>query len=214
MAVLDTAAKSREELLYNRYQAGRDVIKRFETDPPYAYVIPQEQHDLPTAAILVEKLLINGIEVHQATRDFKANGEMYKAGDWVVLMDQPFASLVKEVVRASALSRSAARGQRRRWSRSRRRSASGEGGGRGGGGRRSSSSGDARGSRDDSSNTSSSASSRRRPRRRTLRRCGEQPRRRIRPGSSFETPYDVTGWTLPMQMGVTVLMVVEPVTNR
>ena len=63
MAVLDTAAKSREELLYNRYQAGRDVIKRFESDPPYAYVIPQEQHDLPTAAVLVEKLLINGIEV-------------------------------------------------------------------------------------------------------------------------------------------------------
>jgi len=82
MAVLDTAAKSREELLYNRYQAGRDVIKKFETDPPYAYVIPQQQHDLPTAAVLVEKLLINGIEVQQATRDFKANGEVYKAGDW------------------------------------------------------------------------------------------------------------------------------------
>jgi hypothetical protein len=30
-------------------------------------------------------------------------------------------------------------------------------------------------------------------------------------GSSFETPYDVTGWTLPMQMGVNVVMVVEPV---
>src|SRR5580700_3078509 len=100
MAVLDTAAKSREELLYNRYQAGRDVIKKFETDPPYAYVIPQEQHDLPTAAILVEKLLINGIEVHQATRDFQVNGATYKSGDWVVLMDQPFASLVKELFEA------------------------------------------------------------------------------------------------------------------
>ena len=58
MAVLDTAAKNREELLYDRYRAGHDVIERFTKDPPYAYVIPREQRDTPTAALLVEKLLI------------------------------------------------------------------------------------------------------------------------------------------------------------
>ncbi len=67
MAVLDTAAKNREELLYDRYRAGRDVIARFTKDPPYAYIIPREQRDTPTAAMLVEKLMIDGIEVHQAT---------------------------------------------------------------------------------------------------------------------------------------------------
>src|SRR5271156_5889608 len=97
MAVLDTAAKYREELLYTRYQAGRDVIERFHKDPPYAYVIPAEQRDLPTAATLVEKLIINGIEVQRASDNFKANGATYKAGSWVVLMDQPFAALVKEL---------------------------------------------------------------------------------------------------------------------
>ncbi len=45
MAVLDTAAKNREELLYDRYRAGRDVIDHFTKDPPYAYVIPREQRD-------------------------------------------------------------------------------------------------------------------------------------------------------------------------
>ena len=45
MAVLDTAAKNREELLFGRYKAGRDVIARFQKDPPYAYVIPREQRD-------------------------------------------------------------------------------------------------------------------------------------------------------------------------
>ena len=71
MAVLDTAAKNREELLYNRYRAGRDKIERFRKDPPYAYVIPREQRDTPTAATLVEKLLIDGIEVHQATQPIR-----------------------------------------------------------------------------------------------------------------------------------------------
>ena len=97
MSVLDTAAKYREQLLYNKYQAGRDNITRFEKNPPYAYVIPAEQADLPTAATLVQKLLINGIEVHQAAQPFAANGRKYSVGSWVILMDQPFAGLVKEL---------------------------------------------------------------------------------------------------------------------
>ncbi len=97
MSVLDTTAKYRETLLYNRYQAARDNIARFKKTPPFAYVIAQEQHDLPTAATLVEKLLINGIEVHQTVKPFIANGREYKAGSWVILMDQPFAPLVKEL---------------------------------------------------------------------------------------------------------------------
>jgi hypothetical protein len=217
MAVLDTAAKSREELLYNRYQAGRDVIKKFETDPPYAYVIPQEQRDLPTAAILVEKLLINGIEVHQATRDFKANGEMYKAGDWVVLMDQPFASLVKELfepqhypdLRPAGAAGGGGRG-----------AAPAAGGGRGGG----------RGATPAAAptapptTTTAAATPAAAPASTPAaggggrgaggggRGAAGAPANPT--GSSFETPYDVTGWTLPMQMGVTVVMVVEPVTTE
>src|SRR5262249_22638771 len=97
MAVLDTTAKYHESLLYNRYQAARDNITRFRKEPPFAYVIPQEQHDLPTAATLVEKLLINGVEVHQTVKPFAANGREYRAGSWVILMDQPFAPLVKEL---------------------------------------------------------------------------------------------------------------------
>src|SRR3984957_14040436 len=210
MAVLDTAAKSREELLYNRYQAGRDVIKRFETDPPYAYVIPQEQHDLPTAAILVEKLLINGIEVHQATRDFKVNGSMYKAGDWVVLMDQPFASLVKELFEAQHYPdlRPAGGG---------RGAAPAAGGGRGGGGR-----GAAPAPATPAPAPTTAPTATATPAATPAGGGGRGGGGRgaagatapANPtGSSFETPYDVTGWTLPMQMGVTVVMVVEPVNS-
>ncbi len=206
MAVLDTAAKSREELLFNRYQAGRDVIKRFETDPPYAYVIPQEQHDLPTAAILVEKLLINGIEVHQATRDFKVNGSTYKSGDWVVLMDQPFASLVKELFEPQHYPdlRPAA-------------AAAGGGPGAGGGGR-----GAAPATPPAAAPAAPAMAAAATPAAGGGRGGGGRgaagaatPGAAANPtGSSFETPYDVTGWTLPMQMGVTTVMVVEPVTSE
>ena len=209
MAVLDTAAKSREELLYNRYQAGRDVIKKFTNDPPYAYVIPQEQHDLPTAAILVEKLLLDGIEVHQATRDFKMNGSMYKAGDWVVLMDQPFASLVKELFEP----------QHYPDLRPQPAAAAGGGGGRGGAG-----GGGGRGAAPPAAPAEAPAATPAAPATTAAAPAvagggrgggGRGAAATSAPsnptGSSFETPYDVTGWTLPMQMGVTTVMVVEPV---
>jgi Zinc carboxypeptidase len=140
MAVLDTTAKYREALLYNRYQAARDNIARFRKEPPFAYVISQEQHDLPTAATLVEKLLINGIEVHQALKAFAANGRQYPAGSWVVLMDQPFAPLVKELFESQ-----------------------------------------------------------------------RYPDLRESPNGPPILPYDVAGWTLPMQMGVETSAVLQPI---
>ncbi|MGH7655977.1 MAG: M14 family zinc carboxypeptidase, partial [Gemmatimonadaceae bacterium] len=38
MAVLDYASKYREELLWNRYQAGRNAINKYSQNPPYAYI--------------------------------------------------------------------------------------------------------------------------------------------------------------------------------
>lgn len=140
MAVLGTAAKFREELLYNRYQAARDSVARFKSEPPFAYVIPQRQRDLGEAAILVEKLLVNGIEVHQAGKPFHANGQEHPAGSWVVLMDQPYAPLVKELFEPQ-----------------------------------------------------------------------QYPELRESPGGPPLRPYDVTGWTLPLQMGVHVAPVLQPV---
>ncbi len=43
ISVLDVAAKYKEDLLFNRFQAARDVISQHREGPPYAYFIPQEQ---------------------------------------------------------------------------------------------------------------------------------------------------------------------------
>jgi zinc carboxypeptidase len=90
MAVLDLSAKYHEQMQYNKYRAARETIEKFEKEPPYAYVIPREQHDAPTAGLLMEKLMLNGIEVRQSA----------KPDAWVILMNQPFAGLVKELFEA------------------------------------------------------------------------------------------------------------------
>lgn len=97
VSVLDTAAKYRTDLLYNRYQAGRDVIAEYRQNPPYAYFIPQQQRDPVAAVELLRRLAFNGIEVHRLTEVLEVEGQRYPADTWVIAMDQPFAHFVRQL---------------------------------------------------------------------------------------------------------------------
>jgi hypothetical protein len=141
MSVLDTSARYRETLLYNQYQAARDNIRRYTQAPPYAYVIPSVQRDVPEAAQLARIMLENGLQVHGVTDSFTANGRKYPAGSWVILMNQPYSAMAKELFEIQ-----------------RYPDALGAGG-----------------------------------------------------MKAVDLPYDVTGWTLPLQMGVQVDAVSDPI---
>jgi hypothetical protein len=98
LSTLETAVKYRPQLLMNRYQAARDTIARFSTgDEPRAWVIPAGQADAPTAALLAQKLIQQGVEVSQVASGFSAGGRRFAAGSYVIPMDQPFAGLVQEL---------------------------------------------------------------------------------------------------------------------
>ena len=143
MSVLDLAAKNRETLLYNRYQAARDNIQHFSKEPPFAYVISDKQADTPEAGLLAQKMIDNGLDVYASKAGFEANGVAYPAGSWVIPMDQPFSALAKELF------------ERQRYP-------------------------------DALENGTSKA---------------------------IDLPYDVTGWTLPLQMGVSVDTVTDPLSS-
>lgn len=96
-AVLHTAAKYREEFLYNKYKMGRDNIARFEKEPPYAWIIPQAQWDAPTAALLLNKMILLGIDIYKADKGFVSDGISYPAGTWVIPMNQSFANFIKAI---------------------------------------------------------------------------------------------------------------------
>ncbi len=96
-SVLRTAALYRERFLYGKYQMGKDVMARFSKEPPYAWIIPREQWDLPTAALLVNRMLLLGIKVFEAESAFVSDGVSYPAGTWVIPMSQPFALFIKAV---------------------------------------------------------------------------------------------------------------------
>jgi hypothetical protein len=96
-SVLDFAAKYKDDLLYNRYQAGRDVIAGYRAGPPYAWFVPQDQEDPVAAVEMLRRLAFNGIEVHRLTRPVTIDGVTHLEGTWVVPMDQPFANFAGQL---------------------------------------------------------------------------------------------------------------------
>jgi hypothetical protein len=142
MSVLDLAAKNRETLLYNRYQAARDNIAHYRKEGPFAYVISDHQADTPEAGLLAQKMIQNGLSVYASKAGFTANGIAYPAGSWVIPMDQPFAGLVQEL----------------------------------------------------------------------FERQKYPDGLELGTGKAADLPYDVTGWTLPLQMGVSADAISDPLT--
>jgi len=96
-AVLKTAARYKDELLYNKYKMGKDIINKFKNEPPYAWIIPQTQHDPPTMALLLNKMILLGIDIYQADEPFICNGITYSSGTYIIPMSQPFALFVKNI---------------------------------------------------------------------------------------------------------------------
>ena len=97
LATLDYAAKYREDLLWNRYQAGRRAIARYATEPPFAYLVPQAQRDPAAAVALLQRLAFLGVRVSELSREVTYSGVRYPSGTWVIAMDQEYAELVRQL---------------------------------------------------------------------------------------------------------------------
>jgi len=98
ISTLDWAAKYKDNLLMNRYKAGRAQIEQGRKMAPYAYVFPQDQRDPVAPVELLRRLAFSGVRVSQATAPVTIDGTSYPAGTWVVLTDQEFAALAREVL--------------------------------------------------------------------------------------------------------------------
>jgi hypothetical protein len=130
MAVLDLAAARREEWLYDIYRMGRDQVRAGAAE---TFVVPADQWDPPTAAVLLDTLRRGGVEVERALVPFEAGGRRYEAGAALIRGAQPFRAYARDLLLPQ-----------------------------------------------------------------------RYPDRRLYPGGPPARPYDITGWTLPLQMGVRV----------
>ena len=95
-ALLDQAARNKETVLWNGYLKAKRQSERGATGKPVCYVIPSSQHDPLTALKMVNKLLLQGIEIMQTPQGFAtAGGLSYPAGSYVVSLAQPKMGLIR-----------------------------------------------------------------------------------------------------------------------
>ena len=89
-AILSNAAARRSDSLLKSHQMARAAIEAGLQGNPYAYVMPPEQWDRPTALDFLERLWLSGVEVQRARSSFSAGGKSYPEGTFVLPAAQPF----------------------------------------------------------------------------------------------------------------------------
>jgi hypothetical protein len=139
MSLFSLAAKYHELFVSNKIKLGRDATERGRTEPPFAWLVPPDQHDIRSAVEMLSILHAAGIEVHLAQEEFTADNVYYPAGTYILFCSQPYRSHLNDMMERQ-----------------------------------------------------------------------EYPNRSYYQGGPPEAPYDMAGWTLPLQMGVRCVSVSQP----
>ena len=98
MGVLKGAARNHELFQEFCIKAGRDAIEKGKTEPPFAFLVPPEQHDPGTAAHMIELFLYSGVEIYRAEKSFVADDVEYSPGTYILYCAQPYRPFVKDLM--------------------------------------------------------------------------------------------------------------------
>jgi hypothetical protein len=90
LAALDYAASNAQTLLHHFYEKNLHSYRNGLDEPPYAFVIPEDQGDPTRVAQLVARLMSQHIEVSRAQAPLTIKEGSFLAGTFVVRLDQPY----------------------------------------------------------------------------------------------------------------------------
>ena len=98
LSSLTFTARNGAMLLDNFYRKGKNAIKRGKEGKVSGWVIPAKQRSRDRLAYLINQLQRHKIEVHRALEDFELDQGEFKAGDFVVKLDQPYGPFAKSLL--------------------------------------------------------------------------------------------------------------------
>ncbi|CAN5527275.1 M14 family metallopeptidase [soil metagenome] len=93
LIALNHIARNKEMYLENYWIKNRNAINRGRNGPIHGWVIPADQKRKSDAAVAVNDLRRQGLEIHRAGAAFKAGSVEVKAGDYIVRGDQPYRTI-------------------------------------------------------------------------------------------------------------------------
>jgi hypothetical protein len=98
LAVLDYGARNSKEMLRNFYRKGWNSWRKGLDQPPYAFVIPEDQGDRARVAQMVGRLLAQHIEVSRSQNSLNLKEGNYPAGSYIVRLDQPYRNYAVDLL--------------------------------------------------------------------------------------------------------------------
>jgi hypothetical protein len=98
LAALDYAAGNSQELLRNFYTKSLHSYRKGLDEPPFAFLIPEDQGDPQRVAQLVARLMSQHIEVARAKTPVSVKEGSFPAGTYVVRLDQPYRNYAVDLL--------------------------------------------------------------------------------------------------------------------
>jgi hypothetical protein len=100
LIALDDAATHAKDMLRNFYKKSWDSWQKGLTQPPYAFLIPQDQGDPERVAQMVGRLMGQHVEVARAQNTIHLKDGDFPAGTFVVRLDQPYRNYAVDLLTA------------------------------------------------------------------------------------------------------------------
>jgi hypothetical protein len=98
LAALDDTASQSKQMLHNFYKKGWDSWQKGLTQPPYAFLIPEDQGDRARVEQMVAMLMAQQIEVARAQNPIQLKEGNFPAGTYVVRLDQPYRNYAVDLL--------------------------------------------------------------------------------------------------------------------
>lgn len=96
--LLKRIAREKERFMLNYYDFSRRQVERGKNEPPFAYLIPLEQREIPTTLKLIEVIQKGGGEVWRAKKSFKAEEVSFSEGTFIIPLSQPYRAFIKDLL--------------------------------------------------------------------------------------------------------------------
>ncbi len=98
LAALDETASRAQDLLRDFYKKSWDSWHKGLTQPPYGFVIPEDQGDPARVAQMVGRLMAQHIEVSRAQSEIKIKEGSFPSGTYLVRLDQPYRNYAVDLL--------------------------------------------------------------------------------------------------------------------
>jgi hypothetical protein len=98
LAALDETARRSKEMLHNFYKKGWNSWQKGLTQPPCAFLIPQDQGDPARVAQMIGRLMSQQIEISRARDPIQLKEGSFPAGTYVVRLDQPYRNYAVDLL--------------------------------------------------------------------------------------------------------------------